>query len=251
MPADEVLPRVGERGTRGLDVAGYVVGEVALADRRPSSVMMLGEMSEASPPVFSSRGQLLDREREREVFDRLLDGGRGGVLVVHGEPGVGKTALLEYAVEAGREFRVTRTSGVEAEMELAFAAVQQLCSPFLELLDRLPQPQQDALGVALGSVRGRRRIRSLSDWQSSACCPRRPRNGRSWLLLMTHNGSTRRQLGCLRSWLAACWRSGSRSCSPPARSTTRSRGLPELLDLAPAASRCAGAIGVRLARSAR
>ena len=56
-------------------------------------------MSGASPPVLGCQaGQLLGREREREVLDRLLDGargGRGGVLVVHGEPGVGKTALLE------------------------------------------------------------------------------------------------------------------------------------------------------------
>ena len=100
---------------------------------------------------------MLGREREREVLDRLLDGvrgGRGGVLVVHGEAGVGKTALLEYAVEAGREFRIARTSGVEAEMELPFAAVQQLCSPFLELMDRLPQPQHEALGVAFGLIAG-------------------------------------------------------------------------------------------------
>ena len=100
---------------------------------------------------------MLGREREREVLDRLLDGvrgGRGGVLVVHGEAGVGKTALLDYAVEAGREFRTARTSGIEAEMELPFAAVQQLCSPFLEHVDRLPQPQHDALGVAFGLITG-------------------------------------------------------------------------------------------------
>src|ERR1700704_576976 len=110
-----------------------------------------------SGPVLSSGGQLLGREREREVLDRLLDGvrgGRGGVLVVHGEAGVGKTALLEYAVEAAREFRTARTSGIEAEMELPFAAVQQLCSPFLELMDRLPQPQHEALGVAFGLITG-------------------------------------------------------------------------------------------------
>ena len=116
--------------------------------------MMLGEMSEGSPPVFSSGRQLFGREREREVLDRLLDGGRGGVLVLHGDAGVGKTALLEYAVEAGREFRVARTSGVEADMELPFAAVQQLCAPFLDLLDRLPQPQHEALGVAFGRSTG-------------------------------------------------------------------------------------------------
>jgi DNA-binding CsgD family transcriptional regulator len=100
---------------------------------------------------------LIGREREREVLDRLLDGvrgGRGGVLVADGEAGVGKTALLEYAVEAAREFRIARTSGVEGEMELAFAAVQQLCSPFLGFWDRLPQPQHEALGVAFGLITG-------------------------------------------------------------------------------------------------
>jgi DNA-binding CsgD family transcriptional regulator len=110
-----------------------------------------------SGPVLSSGGQLLGREREREVLGRLLDGvrsGRGGVLMVHGDAGVGKTALLEYAVEAGREFRIARTSGVEGEMELPFAAVQQLCSAFLELMDRLPQPQHEALGVAFGLITG-------------------------------------------------------------------------------------------------
>ncbi|HEX3834041.1 MAG TPA: AAA family ATPase [Solirubrobacteraceae bacterium] len=108
-------------------------------------------------PVLWSGGQLLGREREREVFDRLLDGvrgGRGGVLVVHGEPGVGKTALLQYAAEAARGFRIARTSGIEAEMELPFAAVQQLCSAFLALMDRLPHPQHDALGVAFGLTTG-------------------------------------------------------------------------------------------------
>jgi DNA-binding CsgD family transcriptional regulator len=108
-----------------------------------------------SGPVLSSGGQLLGRKREREVLDRLIDGvrgGRGGVLVVDGQAGVGKTALLEYAVEAARGFRTARTSGIEAEMELPFAAVQQLCSPLLELMDRLPQPQHEALGVAFGLI---------------------------------------------------------------------------------------------------
>jgi DNA-binding CsgD family transcriptional regulator len=100
---------------------------------------------------------LIGRKREREVLDRLLDGvrgGRGGVLVVDGEAGVGKTALLEYAVDAGRGFRFAGTFGVEAEMELPFAAVQQLCSPFFELMQRLPQPQHEALGVAFGLITG-------------------------------------------------------------------------------------------------
>jgi len=96
---------------------------------------------------------LVGRQRERAVLDRLLEaarGGDGGVLVVHGEPGVGKTALLEYAGETAQGYRVARTSGVEGEMELPFAVLQQLCSPFLGLVERLPQPQRDALGVAFG-----------------------------------------------------------------------------------------------------
>jgi len=110
-------------------------------------------MSTASLPVRGSGRTLLGRERERERLNRLLDGaraGRGGVLVMHGEAGVGKTALLEYAVEAGSDFRIAQTFGVEAEMELPLAAVQQLCSSFLDLRERLPQPQHDALEVAFG-----------------------------------------------------------------------------------------------------
>src|SRR3954470_9125016 len=114
-------------------------------------------MSGAPSPVRLPGGQLLGREREREALNRLLEAatsGHGGVLVVRGEPGVGKTALLEYAIEAGLRFRIARTFGVEAEMELPFAAVQQLCSPFFELMERLPQPQRDALGVAFGLSTG-------------------------------------------------------------------------------------------------
>jgi DNA-binding CsgD family transcriptional regulator len=96
---------------------------------------------------------LVGRERERRVLDRLLEAaasGHGGVLVVRGEPGVGKSALLEYAHEAGREFRFARTFGVESEMELPYAAVQQLCLPILDLIEHVPEPQRDALGVAFG-----------------------------------------------------------------------------------------------------
>ena len=102
--------------------------------------------------VRSPGAPLLGRQPEREVLDGCWRrrGGHGGVLVVHGEPGVGKTALLEDAVEAGREFRVARTVGVEGEMELAYAALQQLCAPILELTKRLPHPQRDALAVAFG-----------------------------------------------------------------------------------------------------
>jgi MoxR-like ATPase len=88
-------------------------------------------MSAVSPKLPSSPSRLLGREHERDVLDRLLDdvrAGRGGVLVLHGEPGVGKTALLEYAADAGREFRIVPTSGVEAEMELR-ARRSSSCAP--------------------------------------------------------------------------------------------------------------------------
>jgi DNA-binding CsgD family transcriptional regulator len=97
------------------------------------------------------------RRVEREVLDRLLEAVRGGqsrVLVVSGEPGVGKSALLQSALESAPGFRVARAVGVESEMELAFAALQQLCAPMLDRLDRLPAPQQEALGVAFGLRRG-------------------------------------------------------------------------------------------------
>jgi AAA ATPase domain len=97
------------------------------------------------------------RRGEREVLDRLLAavrGGQGRVLVVSGEAGVGKTALLESVIGSAAGFRVIRAVGVESEMELAFAALQQLCAPLLDRLDRLPVPQQDALGVAFGLSAG-------------------------------------------------------------------------------------------------
>src|SRR3984957_12105196 len=96
---------------------------------------------------------LLGRLPERAALSQLLDGaraGRSGVLVMRGEPGVGKTALLEYAVQAAAGLRVARVAGVESEMELAFAALQQRCAPMLDELGGLPDPQRAALGVAFG-----------------------------------------------------------------------------------------------------
>jgi DNA-binding CsgD family transcriptional regulator len=107
--------------------------------------------------VQSSASELIGRDRELDALDRLLEqaqSGEGAVLVLHGEPGVGKTALLEQVATTAKAFRVIRTAGVEAEMELPFAALQQLCSPLLNLLDRLPVPQQEALGVAFGLSEG-------------------------------------------------------------------------------------------------
>jgi DNA-binding CsgD family transcriptional regulator len=76
--------------------------------------------------------------------------GRSRALVVRGEAGIGKTALLTYAAETAPDFQLARAWGVESEMELPFAALQQLCGRMLSRLDRLPGPQRDALGVAFG-----------------------------------------------------------------------------------------------------
>ena len=96
---------------------------------------------------------LVDRRTERAALDSLIASAREGIgraLILRGEPGIGKTALLEYAIESASGFQIARAGGVESEMELAFAALHQLCAPALDRLERLPGPQRDALGVAFG-----------------------------------------------------------------------------------------------------
>jgi DNA-binding CsgD family transcriptional regulator len=115
--------------------------------------MLCSEMGGTSSATSVTTSRLLGRQSERETLDRLLDGAReerGAVLALHGEAGVGKTSLLEYAAEAAGDFQTVRVSGVEGEMELPFATVQQLVSPFAESTEHLPKPQREALGIAFG-----------------------------------------------------------------------------------------------------
>ncbi len=87
------------------------------------------------------------------MLEELVEAVRAGdsrVLVVRGEPGVGKTALLDYLASQMRGCRLMRVAGVQSEMELAFAGLHQLCAPLLDRLDRLPVPQRDALRIAFG-----------------------------------------------------------------------------------------------------
>jgi hypothetical protein len=91
------------------------------------------------------------------VLDRLIEAVRAGVsraLVVCGEPGTGKTALLDYLAGRASGCRVVRAAGVQSEMELAFAGLQQLCAPMLDHLDGLPGPQRDTLRTAFGLSAG-------------------------------------------------------------------------------------------------
>jgi DNA-binding CsgD family transcriptional regulator len=96
---------------------------------------------------------LRGRRHESDILDRLIEAVRAGesqALVVSGEPGVGKTALLDHLVRQASGCRVERAAGVQSEMELAFATLHQLCAPMLDRLDRLPAPQRDALRTAFG-----------------------------------------------------------------------------------------------------
>src|SRR3954463_8103484 len=100
---------------------------------------------------------LRGRQRECEALDGLLEAVRAGqsrALVVRGEAGVGKTALLDYMRERASGCRVARALGAESEMELVFAGLQQLCAPMLNRLPGIPDPQRDALGIAFGMSAG-------------------------------------------------------------------------------------------------
>ena len=108
---------------------------------------------------------LLNRETERAVLDDLLAdlrSGRGRALVLRGEAGVGKSALLEYVTGAAADMRVARAAGVESEMELAFAGLHLLCAPLLDQLEDY-------------------RFRSAMRWASRSGCGREACPTGSWL----------------------------------------------------------------------
>ena len=90
----------------------------------------------------------------KDLLDNVYNG-RGEVLVIRGEPGIGKTTLLDQAVDQASGFQVARATGVESEMELPYAGLHQLCLPMLDRLTLLPAPQREAAGVAFGTASGR------------------------------------------------------------------------------------------------
>src|SRR3954468_21194775 len=100
---------------------------------------------------------LVGRRRERAELDRLLAAAHDGssaALVVRGAPGIGETTLLDWVADRADGCQVIRVAGAESELELAYAALQQVCEPVLDRAERLPEPQRDALATALGKGAG-------------------------------------------------------------------------------------------------
>jgi DNA-binding CsgD family transcriptional regulator len=105
----------------------------------------------------TSKQRIRGRQREREALDRVVadtEAGTSQVLVVRGEPGIGKSLLLDYLAERASSSHVVRTAGIESEMDLAFSGLHQLCAPMLDQAQRLPSPQRVALGTVFGTEHG-------------------------------------------------------------------------------------------------
>jgi predicted ATPase len=101
----------------------------------------------------AQRSSLRGRTSECAVLDALVEDIRRGEsrsLVLRGEPGIGKTVLLQHLIEAASDMTVLSAAGVQSEMELAYAGLHQLCAPLLGRLERLPAPQREALEVVFG-----------------------------------------------------------------------------------------------------
>ena len=149
-------------------------------------LMVVGRSAPREPTL---RG----RRDECARLDGLLEAalaGRSGVLTVIGEAGVGKTALLKYAIASASasELTIGRVAGIESEMELAYAGLHQLCAPLLDRLERLPAPQRDALGITFGDGVGAVPDRFFVGLAVLVSCPARQRSDRCCAWLMTRNG---------------------------------------------------------------
>src|SRR5271170_4557892 len=138
------LPRVNPISARRNpepQAEGRSMGERARA--RQSGVMLANEL----------HGRQAECERLAGLVDYVRNGG-SAVLVMHGEPGIGKTALLDFTAELDTGLKVVRAVGAESETELAFGGLHRLCGTMLDLLGRLPGPQREALAIAFGRRAG-------------------------------------------------------------------------------------------------
>ena len=168
---------------------------------------------------------LLGRANECETVARLLDtarSGQGDSLVVHGEPGIGKSALLAYAADSAAGFQVLRAAGNDAEAALAYAAAQQLCPPDLSALDELPVPQQEALGVAFGQITGSPPDQLFVGLALLGLLSQMASKSPFSVSSTTPSGLITNRRRFSRSWLVASDQNRSPSCSAPALSPTSS-----------------------------
>jgi len=111
---------------------------------------------------------LRGRVEECALLDDLVSAIRHGEsrsLLLQGEAGMGKTALLEHLIASASDLTVVRAAGVELEMELDYAGLHQLCAPLLDRRDRLPGPQRQAIEVAFALSTGEARIALSSGWR--------------------------------------------------------------------------------------
>ncbi len=118
-----------------------------------SDVRAVGQPAPGRRPSEAGSTRLFGRQAERRRLKRLLDAirrGESAALVVSGDAGIGKSALLDHLVAQAGECRVLRVAGIQAEAELAYAGLHHLCAPLLDHLDQLPQPQREALATAFG-----------------------------------------------------------------------------------------------------
>ena len=135
--------------------------------RRPENTALRWEGGGPRAPAPPLLGRLSEQETLRQLVANVR-GGQSAVLVVRGEAGIGKTALLRYLTGQASGFTVARAVGVESEMELPFAGLHQLCAPMLGRLGSLAEPQRRGLSVAFGLARGTTRTGSWSRWPRSA-----------------------------------------------------------------------------------
>src|SRR4051794_10668880 len=149
--------------------------------RGPPSSLRAARRSHKGLALVENRCMLLGRNEERLAIDRLLAqarDGRSGVVALVGEPGIGKTALLDYAHEAGTDMRVLRARGIESEAAMPFAGLSELLRPALGAIDRIPPPQATALAGALAlapaSARDRFATGAATLSLLSACAEEQP-----------------------------------------------------------------------------
>ena len=140
--------------------------------------------------------RLWGRERECRALDELVASVRRGEsrsLVLRGEAGIGKTALLEYLVQTAADLNIVRATGIESEMELAFAGLHQLCAPLLDRLEQLPAPHATRSEPSSARPQDFLRTDFWSGSLRSACSPTRPSNVPCCASWTTRNGWIRRR----------------------------------------------------------